>query len=77
MIRRERTVRTIVMTRRGIEDVQEIVAYRTIEMVGMVKIVEKRSGNVTEVANDAKIDMMTASDTAGIKITNYIYSYLV
>lgn len=53
------------MTRNGIEDVPKtmIEAYRTIEMVGMAKVVGKK--NETEAANDAKIDMMSASDTTG------------
>lgn len=62
------------MTKNGTEDVQKTVpketeAYRKIEMAEMARVVGKRNGNVnvngTEAANDAKIDMMNASDTAG------------
>lgn len=60
-----------VKIRNDIDDIQEIVkeigAHRTIKMPGLVKIVGTRSVNVnvTEAANDAKIDMMIASDTTG------------
>ena len=58
------------MTRKSIEDVQRIEVHRMIEIVKFVNGKENgnenESGNVKEAANDVKIDMMIASETAGI-----------
>lgn len=78
-IRSGRIVRMTVMTRNDIGNVQEIVkwteVHRTKKMAAMVKIVGKRNEKRIEAVNDAKTDMMIASDMAGNETTNCIFVF--